>query len=229
MSLTLSAVSVDVPDGPDTLTILDRVDLHLDDGDAVVVTGPSGSGKSTLVAVAGLLRQPTSGRVVLDGVDATAAKKGARTRLRSRGIGLVFQSANLFPGLTAREQLEFVAHASGRLDGAARSRALELLAGVGLAERTEHRPAQLSGGERQRVAVARALMNRPGLVLADEPTAALDPERGADVMGVLTALARDEGASVLIVTHALDQVPRWDRHLRLERAGITSAETPPAT
>ena len=223
MPFALSNVTVTADDGLDTLTILDGVDLAIGDGETLVVTGPSGSGKSTLIAVAGLLRQPTIGCVTVDGVDLNAASKAARTRTRGSTIGLVFQSANLFSGLSAREQLEFVAHAHGRLDTTARKRAGDLLERVGLSGRAGHRPAQLSGGERQRVAVARALMNHPRLVLADEPTAALDPIRGRDVMGLLTGLAADEGASVLIVTHALDQVADWDRHLVLDDATLRAA------
>jgi putative ABC transport system ATP-binding protein len=215
MSLALSQISVTVADGPDELHLLDAVDLEVAAGEVVAVTGASGSGKSTLLAVAGLLRRPDRGTVLIDGVDVTTASRRERTRCRRDSIGLVLQSSSLFPSLTAREQVVLVAHMAGRLDRAARARAVELLEEVGLGHRLDHRPAQLSGGERQRVGIARALMNGPSVLLADEPTAALDADRGRAVMALLADEARRRQVATVVVTHAPDQLVGVDRRLHL--------------
>ncbi len=206
MSLSLDHITVTVPDGRETLTILDDASISVAPGDVVAVTGASGSGKSTLVAVAALLMRPQSGTVTVAGRDAGAASAAERTRLRRDHIAVVYQSANLFPALSAREQVELVAHVNGRLNRAARARAEELLVTVGLKARLNARPSQLSGGERQRVAIARALMNNPSVLLADEPTAALDAERGAQIMDLLVEQATDSAAATLVVTHLPEQV-----------------------
>ena len=207
MSLHLTNITVTVPDGPDLLTLLDDITLDVPAGDTLALTGPSGSGKSTLLAVAGLLRKPTAGRVTLAGTDATDLNAKARTRMRRDTVGIVFQSPNLFPSLTALEQVELVAHIRGRLDHAAKERAAELLDSLGLSHRTGNRPADLSGGERQRVNIARALMGDPAVLLVDEPTAALDDERGREVMQRLVSEAADREIATLIVTHNLTQLP----------------------
>ncbi len=207
MSLVLESIVVRVPDGTETLTILDGASLEVAAGEVVAVSGASGSGKSTLLAVAGLLRPADSGRVVIDGTDTTDLKRSARTRLRGTSVGLVFQSPNLFPSLTALEQIELVAHIEGHLDRDARTRAHALLDVVGLTDRAGSRPAQLSGGERQRVGIARALMNRPAVLLADEPTAALDDDRGRQVMAMLVAGAEADDVATVIVTHNVGQLP----------------------
>jgi putative ABC transport system ATP-binding protein len=228
VSLTLEHITVTVPDGPDTLTILDDLDLTVAAGQVVALTGASGSGKSTLLAVAGLLRQPTAGTVTISGTDATDLNLKQRTRLRGARIGFVFQSASLFPALTALEQLEFVAHVNGRLDAEARRRAVGLLAAVGLEHRHDSRPPQLSGGERQRVGIARALMNQPDVLLADEPTAALDDSRGRAVMAMLVAEAAQREVAALIVTHNPAQLPPGTPHVLLADGKARAAE-PAAT
>ena len=222
MSLRLETISVAVPDGATERVLLDGVDLDVGPGEVVAVTGASGSGKSTLVAVAGLLRQPDGGRVTIGGTDATALKDRRRVRLRRDAVGIVYQSSNLLPALTAREQVAILAHISGRRDAAAKDRAIELLTRVGLEDRLDARPAQLSGGERQRVAIARALMNEPVVVLADEPTASLDPELGELVMQLLIDEARRLGAATVVVTHDPDQAGRADRHLHLHRGEVAA-------
>lgn len=227
-ALVLDDIGVVVPDGRDTLTILDRVSITVPRAATVALTGESGSGKSTLLAVAGLLRRPDSGTVRVAGVDADRLSRPASTRLRRDHIGIVFQSPNLFPSLTALRQVELVAHISGRLDRAARDRARDLLVDVGLERRFGARPAELSGGERQRVGIARALMNEPALVLADEPTAALDPERGQAVMELLIAQTQQRGAGLLVVTHAIAQVRGAHRHLRLAAGSLHTLDPVPS-
>ncbi|UUW91202.1 ABC transporter ATP-binding protein [Pimelobacter simplex] len=225
MSIRLENITVAVPDGTTRRVLLDRLDLEVGAGETVAVTGASGSGKSTLVAVAGLLRTPDEGRVVVAGTDATALRDRDRVRLRRDEIGIVYQSPNLLPALTAREQVEVVAHIAGNLDRVARARAVELLTRVGLEDRLDARPAELSGGERQRVGIARALMNEPSVVLADEPTASLDPERGHAVLDLLVAEARRVGAATVVVTHDPEQAARADRHLHLQRGVVQVAGT----
>ena len=227
MSLLLQNINLTVPDGQDTLTLLDDVSLRVDAGEVVALTGPSGSGKSTLIAIAALLLRPQSGLVTIDGIDATDITDKRRTKLRREHVGVVFQSANLFPSLTALQQLELVAHISGRLNSAARKRATDLLVAVGLGPRLEARPAQLSGGEQQRVGIARALMNEPGLLLADEPTASLDAERGEAVMDLLVRQATERETATLIVTHIPDQIAAT-RSLTIERGRVTEL-TPAGT
>ena len=222
MSLHLHQVSLTVPDGSARRTLLDAVDLTIERGETVALTGPSGSGKSTLLAVAGLLRGVDAGEVVVDGVAAHTLRDRARTRLRGERIGIVYQASNLLPSLTAREQVEVVAHIAGRLDAAARTRATDLLARVGLSDRLDARPAELSGGERQRVGIARALMREPAVILADEPTASLDPERGEEVMALLLGEARRVGAATLIVTHETELAAGADRTLHLVRGALAA-------
>lgn len=224
MTLILDQITVTVPDGPDTLTILDGLDLTVAAGEVVALTGASGSGKSTLLAVAGLLRQADAGSVTVAGTASAGRSRRQLARLRGEHIGLVFQSASLFPALTAIEQVELVAHINGRLDGAARARAAELLAAVGLEHRRGARPAQLSGGERQRVGIARALMNRPALLLADEPTAALDDARGREVMSMLATEASRRGVATLVVTHHPAQLPPRTRRVHLSGGTVEAIE-----
>lgn len=218
LALEMRDVTVRFADGDSELSVLDGVDLSIARGEVVVLTGASGSGKSTLLAVAGLLLRPNGGTVTVDGTEADFARRRT-TELRRTAIGLIFQSSNLFPALTAREQLAFVDKIAGRsvdnerIDG--------LLAAVGMSERAGHRPAKMSGGERQRVGIARALMGKPALVLADEPTASLDAARGAAVFELLVEQAHAANVGCLIVTHG-DIPPRGiDRRLHLDGGTLT--------
>jgi putative ABC transport system ATP-binding protein len=200
-TLELREVRVTVADGDDTLTILDGASLAVEPGELVMVQGRSGSGKSTLLAVAGLLRRPTAGEVLVEGRPTSALTNRARTVLRRDRLAIVHQSAQLFPSLRAVEQLELVAHVAGQLDRAARQRARDLLGEVGLGDRLRHLPAHLSGGERQRVGLARALMREPGILLADEPTASLDAARSREMVELLARETEQRRLATVVVTH----------------------------
>jgi putative ABC transport system ATP-binding protein len=206
MSLQLEHIHVSFRDGRETRDVLDDVSLSIEPGEVVAFTGASGSGKSTLIAVAALLQQPDRGTITIAGHDASKANDAERTALRRNHIGVIYQSANLLPSLKAHEQVELMAHIAGTLDDTARQRARELLVSVGLEHRLDARPGELSGGERQRVGIARALMNEPAVLLADEPTASLDPERGKAIMDLLTDQAIQRGVATLVVTHAVEQI-----------------------
>jgi putative ABC transport system ATP-binding protein len=214
--LELNGITVNIADGEDTIAILDRLALRVEAGQVVAVSGRSGSGKSTLLAVAGLLRRPDEGTVDLTGVAAAESSDRARTRLRRDEIGIVYQTAELFPSLTAVQQLELVAHIRHDLDADARERARSLLDEVGLQRRHDSRPGKLSGGERQRVGIARALMNDPSVLLADEPTASLDPERGREIMELLASEGRSRGLATVIVSHDPNHLDLFDLAYRLE-------------
>ncbi|MFK4599242.1 ABC transporter ATP-binding protein [Streptomyces pristinaespiralis] len=211
MSLLLDDITLTYPDGRGRLTALDRVSLDVPAGSLTAVVGPSGSGKSSLLAVAATLVTPDSGRVVVDGADTAGLNPAAKAALRRERIGIVFQQPNLLPSLTAAEQLQVMAHVSGRVARTARGRALELLDAVGLAAEAGRRPHQLSGGQRQRVNIARALMNDPAVLLVDEPTSALDHERGAAVLDLLVRLTRERATATVLVTHDRAHLERMDR------------------
>ncbi|MFJ5709133.1 ABC transporter ATP-binding protein [Streptomyces sp. NPDC093105] len=201
MSLELDAVTLTYPDGEGRLTALDDVSLTVPPGRLTAVVGPSGSGKSSLLAVAATLVTPDRGRVVVAGTDTAGLDAAGRAALRRTSLGIVFQQPNLLPSLTAAEQLQVMAHLSGRPPKSVRGRAMDLLDAVGLADRAARRPHQLSGGQRQRVNIARALMNEPSVLLVDEPTSALDHERGAAIVDLLATLTRERGTATLLVTH----------------------------
>ncbi|MBN2622509.1 MAG: ABC transporter ATP-binding protein [Acidimicrobiales bacterium] len=223
MALHLDDVTVTVPDGDDTLTILDRARLAVAPGELVTITGASGSGKSTLLAVAGLLRRPTSGEVTVADRPTAALRGRDRTALRRDSIAIVFQAAQVFPSLTAVQQLELVAHIRGELDGAARRRARDLLDLLGLGGRADQLPGHLSGGERQRVGIARALMGEPAVLLADEPTAALDPQRAREVMELLAAETRRRGLATVVVIHDPAHLDLADRSYVLHGGALQPA------
>jgi len=204
--ITLDDVTLTFPDGDSRITAVDRVSLDVPAGIVTGITGPSGSGKSSLLAVAATLIRPDSGHVWIDDVDAAALTPKEATALRRDEIGIVFQQSNLVPSLTAREQLLVMAELGGdghRHRQGIRGRAEELLRAVGLAEHGEKRPAQLSGGQRQRISIARALVNRPSVLLVDEPTSALDQERGAEIMALIARLTHEQGTATMLVTHDL--------------------------
>ena len=209
--------------GDRLLHVLDGVELDLSAGEIVGLVGPSGSGKSSLLHAAGLLERPTSGRVLVEGRDCTDLSDAQRTRVRLAAIGFVYQAHHLSPEFTAIENVMLPQLMAGRTPAAARERAAALLAELGLADRQEHQPAQMSGGEQQRVAVARALANRPRILLADEPTGNLDPETSASVFDNLRAVVRGQGTAALIATHNLELAGRMDRVLTLRQGRVAAA------
>lgn len=200
VGLELRAVSRTFGEGPTAVTALHHVDLQVGEGEMVAVVGPSGSGKSTLLTIAGGLDTPTSGEVVVGGQRLDDLGPAGRAQLRRRRLGFVFQELNLLSGLTASENVAAPLELDGVRTSAARTQAIALLEQLGLGARAHAFPEDLSGGERQRVAIARALVGDRRLVLADEPTGALDTATGAEVVALLRSAARHQ-ASVLVVTH----------------------------
>ncbi|MGF1448883.1 MAG: ABC transporter ATP-binding protein [Opitutales bacterium] len=212
-----------VAHGP-VLTVLDGVTLELQAGQSLAIMGPSGCGKSTLLNVIGALDTPDEGSVELDGRDLARLTDHERTRLRAETIGFVFQLHHLLPQLTVRENILVPALALGSSTSQATAeRAADLIERVGLAERADQRPGQLSGGERQRVALARALINKPALLLADEPTGALDVSTAAAVVALLTALQAQEGFGLVVVTHAAEVADSLERTVRLRAGRLETA------
>lgn len=202
--------------------VLRDLTLEIGAGESLAITGPSGSGKSTLLHIMGTLDQPTSGEVLLDGTSIADCNATALAALRSRRIGFVFQAHYLLPQCTVLENVlvpTIACKDPALLDGAD-SRARRLLQRVGLEHRLNHLPSQLSGGEKQRVAVARALINQPKLVLADEPTGALDHANALLLMELLTALNREESVTLVVVTHALELAAMLGRVIELRDGGI---------
>jgi putative ABC transport system ATP-binding protein len=213
MMVSVRGLTMRLSSGGRPLTILDDVTLDVERGDAVAVIGPSGSGKSTLLGLIAGLDTPTSGTIVVAGVDVTRLGESALARFRRETIGYVFQSYHLIPTLTAAENVAVPLELAGERRAAARARAL--LDQVGLADRTHHYPVQLSGGEQQRVALARAVALDPPLLLADEPTGNLDSATGSGIIELLFALNRERGSTLLLVTHDAALAERADRVISL--------------
>lgn len=205
--LEVSGVTKSYPTPTGPMRVLDRVDLTIADGGRATVMGPSGSGKSTLLAILGVLDEPTGGTVRLDGVDPFAGGAVERAAFRNASVGFVFQEHHLLDGCTALDNVLVPALAHTRVGDATVDRARRLLDRVGLADRAGHLPGELSGGERQRVAVARALLLSPRLVLADEPTGQLDSHAADRIADLLVELVADSGGMLLVVTHA-DRIAR---------------------
>lgn len=203
------------------VTVLSDVDMSLSSGEVVALVAPSGAGKSTLLHIAGLLDQPTAGRIGICGEEVTGMGDRDRTIIRRDRIGFVYQFHHLLPEFSALENVMMPQRAAGLSKGEAAERAQQLFDAVGLGHRSAHRPAELSGGEQQRVAICRALANAPDLLLADEPTGNLDPETAAKVFDMLIWLARETGLTVLMATHNLELAGRMDRILRLEAGRLT--------
>jgi lipoprotein-releasing system ATP-binding protein len=215
-ALRLDGVRRTYVQGDRRLEVLRGADLTVAGGEIVALVAPSGAGKSTLLQIAGLLDTPDAGTVLIGGKDAAGLGEAGRTTLRRGAIGYVYQFHHLLPEFSAAENVALPQRAAGVSAADALARAEDLLAAVGLAERTGHRPAELSGGEQQRVAVARALANQPQLLLADEPTGNLDPTTAERVFAVLMDVVRARGVGALIATHNLDLAARMDRVVILQ-------------
>ncbi len=199
-----------------TINAVDGVSFQVKSGEFVALVGPSGSGKTTMLSIMAALLTPTSGQVLIDGQDLAKMNEKQRVRLRREKIGFTFQSNNLIPFLTARENVEFMLRLNGKLDRAGRVRSDELLARLGLMERLHSLPAQMSGGQQQRVAIARALIHNPAVVLADEPTASLDTERAFQVVETFAHLIHENDRAGIIVTHDLRMCQYVDRVLQMQ-------------
>jgi putative ABC transport system ATP-binding protein len=206
--------------GSRSLTVLRGVNLHIREGDFVAVLGPSGSGKTTLLGLLAGLDAPSSGTVHLAGTDLTTLSEDERARFRRDNVGFVFQSFQLIPSLTARENVQVPLELQGQ-DGSA-ERAEALLARVGLGDRLDHYPAQLSGGEQQRVALARAFVHSPRILFADEPTGNLDAATGQGIIALLEGMNREAGTTLILVTHDLELAARAHRTIRLADGAVVA-------
>jgi putative ABC transport system ATP-binding protein len=213
--------------GETTVEALRSINLEVAAGQFVALVGPSGSGKSTLLNLVGGLDRPTDGQLWIDGVELSASKEKALTDHRRRCVGFVFQSFNLLPRLTAVENVALPLMFVGVSERERLERAGQLLTQVGLSDRMEHRPTQLSGGEQQRVAIARALVNRPTIILADEPTGNIDTATGAEIMALLRRLNREQGVTLLLVTHDPEAASFADRIIQLRDGQIAGQEATP--
>jgi lipoprotein-releasing system ATP-binding protein len=219
--LTLTNITRSYQADGNQLTILQNAHFHLPAGQSVAVVGPSGSGKSTLLHIAGLLDKPQSGQVVINGTNTTHMADAPLSKLRNRTCGFVFQQHHLLRELTALENVNLPAQLGGQSQ---LPRARELLHAVGLSHRLHHLPSQLSGGEQQRVAVARALINQPRLLLADEPTGNLDPTTAQTVADLMFNLVQQHGSSLLLVTHNLPLAQRCTQRVTLAGGLIVPAK-----
>jgi putative ABC transport system ATP-binding protein len=221
--IQLEQVSRDYGDGKVVHALRD-VSLEIARGERVAVMGPSGSGKSTLLNLICGLDEPSAGRIKFDGVEVAALSDDARTRLRREKIGMVFQTFNLLPTLTALENVALPLRLQGLARREAEARASRMLDRVGLSGRATHRPDQLSGGERQRIAIARALIFEPPLLLADEPTGNLDSQTGEEILRLLDDLHREFNTTILLVTHNELAAAHCDRILFLRDGSVVKEE-----
>ncbi len=220
MTLLARGLGRDYPTPHGQITVLDGVDLDLQPGDSLAIVGPSGSGKSTLLGLLAGLDQPSRGSVTIEGRDLASMSDAEASAFRGRRMGFIFQSHRLLPALSALENVRAPLDLANVPD--ANARALAWLARVGLADRHDHRPRQLSGGEQQRVAVARALVNDPAIVFADEPTGSLDRRTGGTVADMLFALTSGGRATLVLVTHDEQLAARCARVVHMDDGRITS-------
>ena len=226
--LELRSVTKTYGDGASQVTALENISLEVERGALVAVMGPSGSGKSTLLTIAGSLEDPTEGEVLIDGARLSGMSRNDKARLRRRTIGFVFQDFNLLPGLTAAENVSLPLELDGTGDRTAQATARSVLEDLGLGERAGHYPDQLSGGERQRVAIARAVIGDRHLVLADEPSGALDSANGEAVMRLILSACK-RGLAAVVVTHDA-QLASWADRVVFLRDGrlVDQTEPPPS-
>jgi lipoprotein-releasing system ATP-binding protein len=218
--LAVEHLAKSYPTRSEPLEVLRDVSLALEAGQNAAIVGPSGSGKSTLLHIVGTLDAPTSGQVLIQGTDPFSLDEPQLAKFRNRHIGFIFQEHYLLPQLAVLENTLIPALADGAPGGAVQDRARQLLDRVGLSKRLAHRPAELSGGERQRVAVARALLNQPALVLADEPTGSLDRTNALAVAKLLLELQQAEGAMLIVVTHSAEIASLFERRFEIEEGRL---------
>ncbi|KXZ20510.1 hemin ABC transporter ATP-binding protein [Bacillus nakamurai] len=214
--LILNNVDKVFGDGDSSVKVLNKVSLEVKAGEFVAVVGPSGSGKSTFLSIAGALLSPTNGRIIIDGKDISKLSEKKMNRIRLEKIGFVFQSSNLIPYLTVHDQLLLIPKLARNFNKKAKQRAVDLLERLDLGHRSNSYPQSLSGGERQRVAIARAWMNDPEIILADEPTASLDSERGRSVVKMLADEVKLREKSAIMVTHDKRMLDLCDRTVFIE-------------
>jgi lipoprotein-releasing system ATP-binding protein len=222
--LALSEITKDFTGVAGTLQILRGVELNLKRGDALAITGPSGSGKSTLLYIIGTLEQPTSGSVIILGNDPFTFGTADLADFRNQNIGFIFQDHHLLPQCTVLENVLIPTLAGSGVGDAEEQRARKLLERVGLGDRIAHRPAQISGGERQRVAVCRALINQPALLLADEPTGNLDRSTAESVGSLLLDLSKEQNTILICVTHSTELATRFPTHKELRDGKLVKHE-----
>jgi ABC-type lipoprotein export system ATPase subunit len=201
--------------GSEIIRALDGVTLDIDRGEFAAVVGRSGSGKTTMLDLIGLLLRPTSGRLIIDDVDTAKLSDADRAHMRALKVGFVFQEYNLLPGLNVLENVMLPLRYVKKADDG-RTRALELLERVDLTDRIKHRPSELSGGQQQRVAIARSMINRPSLILLDEPTGAVDTETAEQLVALLKRLNKEDQVTIIVVTHDLDVAAHSSRQIRLK-------------
>jgi putative ABC transport system ATP-binding protein len=221
--MDVRTITKSLPLGRDRIEILKGISFQIMSGEFVSVVGPSGSGKSTLLGIIAGLDNPTTGQVLIDGVDITRMTEGKLAAVRNEKIGMVFQAFNLIPTLTAQENVEVPLYV-GKHKGSPSARARELLALVGLSHRLNHRPNQLSGGEQQRVAIARSLATDPAFVIADEPTGNLDARNGETILKLIAELREQTGKTFIVATHDSVVASHADRSLRLVDGKITEID-----
>jgi putative ABC transport system ATP-binding protein len=222
--LEVKEVKKILPLGRENIEILKGISFQIAHGEFIAIVGPSGSGKSTLLGIIAGLDNPTSGQVLIDGVDIARLRESKLASIRNRKIGMVFQAYNLIPTLTAQENVEVPLYAE-RHRGSPSARSRELLELVGLSHRLKHRPSQLSGGEQQRVAIARALATDPALIIADEPTGNLDHRNSDNILSLITDLNAQTGKTFVIATHDNDVALRANRAIRVADGMIKEVDT----
>lgn len=207
-----------------SLQVLKGIDLHINKGEVVSIVGPSGAGKTTLLQIIGTLDKPDAGTICIDGIDVSSLSTRKLSDFRNQHIGFVFQFHQLLPEFTALENIMIPAYIAGKSNSEAKQRALELLAFMGLSDRAHHKPAELSGGEKQRVAVARALVNKPAVILADEPSGSLDSRNKAELHQLFFDLRDKFGQTFVIVTHDEGLAAITDRTIHMKDGEIWGAE-----
>lgn len=224
-ALSVHQLSKTYGEGEIAVHAVRNIDLVVEPGEVVLIMGPSGSGKTTLLLMLGAMLRPTTGSILIDGIDLATTPERRLPALRANHLGFIFQDFNLLSALTALENVELACNLAGTVGRGANERAKELLQRIGLGERLHFYPDQLSGGEKQRVAIARALANRPTLVLADEPTANLDSSHGREIARVLRQLANEQHCSIVVVSHDERLREIADRTLWLEDGAFREFDT----